>query len=144
MRLSTRSRYGLRAVKCIALAGGGPVTSEEIAEREDVSKKYLDGILGALRAAGLVESHRGQGGGYTLSRAAGEIRASDVVGVLEGGGALVPCVDEREACDKVDACATREVWCAASKAVSEVLAGVTVADLAARERDFRRPGGCAS
>lgn len=134
MRLSTRSRYGLRAVKCIALAGGAPVTSEQIAEREDVSKKYLDRILGALRGAGLVESHRGQGGGYTLSRPADRIRASDVVEVLEGGIALVPCVDDRAACRKVDVCATREVWCAASKAITEVLDAVTVADLAAREK----------
>ena len=134
MRLSTRSRYGLRAAKCIALAGGVPVTSEQIAEREDVSKKYLDGILGALRTAGLVESHRGQGGGYTLSRAADQIRASEVVGVLEGGIGLVPCVSDRGACAKVDVCATREVWCAASKAIEDVLSAVTVADLAARER----------
>ncbi len=135
MRLSTRSRYGLRAMKCIALAGGEPLTSEEIAGREDVSKKYLDGILGALRGAGLIESHRGQGGGYTLSRAPGQISANEVVEVLEGGTALVPCLDDPAQCSRSPGCATREVWKAVSVAIGEVLLGVTIEDLASKEKE---------
>ncbi len=133
MRLSTRSRYGLRAMKRIAMAGGGPVTGEQIASLEDVSKKYLDAILGRLRQAGLLDGYKGQGGGYVLSRPAESIKAHEVVAALEGDLGLVPCVHDPLACEKSDRCATRKLWLTASVAVEDALSGVTISDLVKAE-----------
>ncbi|HSG26902.1 MAG TPA: Rrf2 family transcriptional regulator, partial [Candidatus Krumholzibacterium sp.] len=85
MKLSTRTRYGLRAIVNIAKSADRPISSESIADCESISKKYLDGILAELRKAGLVQSFRGQNGGYMLARHAGEITVTDVIAALEGG-----------------------------------------------------------
>lgn len=120
-------------MKAIARSGSMPITSDEVSEGEDVSKKYLDGILGRLRRAGLLRTFRGRGGGYVLARPAEEITAGEVVRVLEGGFGVVPCVDAPRKCGKSGHCATREVWCSVSAAVNEVLHKVTIASLAAWE-----------
>jgi Rrf2 family protein len=109
-----------------------PVSSETIAELEGVSKKYLDGILGRLRGAALIKSFRGQGGGYVLARAPEEIRLSEIICVLEEGTAIVPCVEDPSACEKVRACPSREVWCTVSTAIDDTLKGITLADLTDR------------
>jgi len=93
MRLSTRSRYGLRAMVFMARNAARVVSSEMIAESEDISKKYLDRILNKLRKSGLLRSVKGQGGGYVLSRPADEIRTDQIVAALEGSLCLVACVD---------------------------------------------------
>ncbi|UCF06620.1 MAG: Rrf2 family transcriptional regulator [bacterium] len=133
MRLSTLSRYGLRAMVTIARNHQTPISSDKVAEYEDVSKKYLDGILSKLRTAGLLKSFKGQGGGYILARPPEEIRAGDVVRILESGFAVVPCVDDPSKCEKAGRCPTREVWCAVSAAAGEVLNRITLADLTAWE-----------
>lgn len=130
MRLSTRSRYGLRAMVSIARANGDPVTSDTVAACENVSKKYLDRILGSLRAAGLLESHRGKGGGYVLARSPELISAADIVSALETGDGIVPCVPDPGACSKYDGCPTRSVWERLASAIDESLGGVTLAELA--------------
>ena len=98
-----------------------------------MSKKYLDSILARLREAGLLEAARGAHGGYRLARPAGAVTASDVVEALEGRIAIVPCVEDPSECDRAPRCTTREVWCAASAAVRDVLAALTLAELASRE-----------
>lgn len=133
MRLSTRSRYGLRAMIRIARNRDEPLTSDVIADFESVSKRYLDGILGTLRVAGLLKSFRGQGGGYTLARPPWEISARDIVRVLEGGFAVVPCVDDPGKCPKAGECPAKEVWRSVSAAVSDTLGKVTLSELAAWE-----------
>ena len=99
-------------------------------ECENVSKKYLDRILGSLRAAGLLESHRGKGGGYVLARPPAGITARDVVSVLETGNALVPCVADPDVCAKSFDCSTRNLWERLSSAIDSTLGDVTLADLA--------------
>ena len=133
MRLSTRSRYGLRAMISIARSEKSPISSETIAECERVSKKYLDGILNRLRRAALLKSHRGQGGGYLLARPPEEISAGDIIRILEKGYTIVPCVENPSRCEKAGRCPTREVWCSVSAAVNNTLNGVTLADLASWE-----------
>lgn len=129
MRLSTRSRYGLRAMVSIARSLQNPVSSETLAACEDVSKKYLDRLLNKLRSAGLLKSFKGQGGGYVLARPAEDISVGDIVCTLEDGICLVPCVDDHTACTKVDKCPTREVWRIVSAVMKESLNGFTLADL---------------
>ena len=138
MRLSTRARYGLRAMTAIARHSGTFITSEIVAGEEDVSKKYLDSILARLREAGLLEAARGAHGGYRLARPAGAVTAADVVEALEGRIAIVPCVEDASECARSPRCTTREVWRAASDAVRDVLAGLTLAELASREPAVER------
>ena len=130
MRLSTRARYGLRALVSIARRPGAPSTSEAIAGTEDVSKKYLDEILGRLRAAGFLKSVRGANGGYLLASPPREILVGGVVEALEGGLAVVPCVEDASGCARAASCPTRPIWCAVSRNVREALNKTTLADLA--------------
>ena len=130
MRLSTRSRYGARAMVELAKAyGGPPLMLQSIAERQEISKKYLEQIFVPLRAAGLVRAIRGPSGGYLLSRAPSEIRLGEILRVLEGSLALVECVEEPSLCGKADNCPTREVWGAVARAIDTILRSVTLADL---------------
>jgi Rrf2 family protein len=130
MRLSTRARYGLRAMTAIARRPGTFTTSEFLADTEHVSKKYLDAILGQLREAGLLEAARGQHGGYRLAGPARTITAARVVEVLEGELAIVPCVNDTSLCERASHCPTRPVWRAASEAVRKVLDELTLEQLA--------------
>ena len=130
MRLSTRARYGLRAAIMIARRKDTFTTSEHIAHEEEVSKKYLEAILGHLREVGILEAVRGVKGGYALARSPNEISAAEVVEALEGTVALVPCVEEASKCERASRCPTRRVWCMASHAVRDVLSKLMLAELA--------------
>ena len=138
MRLSTRSRYGLRAAIMIARRQDAFTTSELIASEEEVSKKYLDAILGDLREGGILEAVRGVRGGYSLARSPSEISAAEVVEALEGTIALVSCVEEASKCERASRCPTRRVWCVASQAVREVLSKLMLAELASGVPDGER------
>ena len=134
MKLSTRSRYGLRALVALARHEGLVVPAERLAGEEGVSKKYLDSILAALRRAGLIEAVHGAAGGYRLTRPAAEVTAADAVTVLEDGFWLVPCVECQDECDRVESCPTRDLWVAVTEAVRKELASVSIAELATRSK----------
>jgi len=85
MKLSSRSRYGLRAILELAVEyGNGPLQIKTIAEREDISNKYLEQLVAMLKASGLVRSIRGPKGGYELTRPPGDVKLSEVFTTLEG------------------------------------------------------------
>jgi Rrf2 family cysteine metabolism transcriptional repressor len=135
MRISTRGRYALRAMVDLAQNGGnGPVSRQELSERQEISADYLAQLFTNLQAAGLVEGVKGPGGGYRLIRDPTLIRAGDVVRAVEGPVAVVhctlPCPDEGPACRRVDRCVTHGLWRRVSEAVTEVLDSVTLRDLA--------------
>ena len=135
MRISTRGRYALRAILDVAqYSGNGPVSRQDIAERQEISADYVAQLFRPLQSAGLVEGVKGPGGGYRLGRDAGLIRAGDVVRAVEGPVAVVhctlPCPDEGPSCQRVDRCVTHLLWKRVSKAVTEVLDSVTLKDLA--------------
>ena len=142
MRLSTRSRYGLRAMVLVARNKDVPVSSETVAECEKVSKKYLDRLLGMLRSAGLLRSHRGQGGGYTLARPSGTITVAEIVRALEHRPGLVPCLTDPDGCSKSRNCPTRAVWLSLSETIDTTLEGITLAHLTSGARS-RIEEGCA-
>jgi len=133
MKLSTRSRYGLRAMVFIASKAAKAVSCELIAESEGVSKRYLDRILNKLRKSGLLRSVKGQGGGYVLSRPADEIRTDQIIAALEGSLCLVECVDDPSVCKKANDCRTRKVWSLIASAVNESLRGISLHELAVGE-----------
>ena len=139
MRISTKGRYGLRAMFELARGfGGGPLLMSTIAERQGLSRKHLHALLTSLKVAGLVRSVRGPGGGFLLTKVPGEIRLSEVLRALEGPLTLVHCVSDRQACDRANRCVARKVWENLSGALEEVLNGVTLEDLVGEDE-----GGCA-
>lgn len=135
MRISTRGRYALRAMVDLAQHGDyGPVSRQEISERQEISADYLAQLFTHLQSAGLVEGVKGPGGGYRLIQDSSLIRAGDVVRAVEGPIAVVqctlPCPDEGPVCSRVDRCVTHLLWKRVSDAVTEVLDSVTLKDLA--------------
>lgn len=130
MKISTRSRYGLRALLELALHHGeGPLMMQSIADSQGVSRKYLDSIFASMKTAGLVRSRRGVGGGHLLAKDPEQIKLSDVLRALEGPLSLVDCVGDAELCDRSHRCVTRDVWTEVGSAIDNVLRGITLADL---------------
>lgn len=134
MKLSTKGRYGVRALLDVALyQGESPVQLKDIAERQQISLGYLEHLIAPLVATGLLKSARGARGGVSLARPARDIRLLDVVQALEGSLSPVHCVDEPETCSRAEACVTRDVWAEVKDAVESVLGSVTLADLVERQ-----------
>jgi Rrf2 family protein len=134
MRVSTRGRYGLRAMFELARDyGESPVLLSTVAERQGLPHKYLHALLTTLKSAGLVRSVRGTRGGFLLARRPAEIRLSEIMRALEGPLSLVDCVADRRVCDREDRCPTRQVWQELSAAIEHMLDGVTLADLVSRQ-----------
>ncbi|MEU9985323.1 Rrf2 family transcriptional regulator [Streptomyces sp. NPDC048045] len=131
MRISARADYAVRAVLELAVRqGDGPVKAEEIAAVQDIPHKFLEGILGDLRRAGIVDSRRGGGGGYRLARPAAAITVADVIRGVDG-----PIVSVRgERPTGLSYMGTAEpllpLWIALRANVRRILEGVTIADLA--------------
>ena len=133
--MSTKGRYGLRLmVELAGHYGQGPMHADEIARNQDISRQYIHVLAMGLRAAGLVRTVRGQNGGYDLSRHASAISALDVVSALEGTTAPVRCVVDPSSCKRARTCVTRDVWCDVASAIDQVLSGLTIETLSARQR----------
>jgi Rrf2 family protein len=142
MKLSTRMRYGTRALVELAMHDeDAPISANDIASRQEVSEKYLESLLAALRQAGIVQSVRGAGGGYLLSRPAASITLRDAYEALEGADGLVDCTGNADTCDRSDSCVTRDVWVAIHHHLLDLLDSITLQDLAkkAREKQQHRP-----
>lgn len=132
MKLSTKGRYGLRAMVDIAQQQeNGPVAIHTIAQRQNLSGRYLEQLLIPLKQAGLVKSLRGAQGGYVLGRSAENISVGDIVRVLEGPVAPVDCVNQvnPDECLRAEYCVTRKVWTRLRDAMNEVLDSYSLEDL---------------
>jgi Rrf2 family protein len=130
MKLSTRARYGVRMMLELALNyGKGPTYLREVAEKEDISEKYLSQLALALKSANLISSERGMKGGYVLKRSPEEINLREIVEALEGKLNLVPCLNNPAVCNRVSLCVTREVWKKVDQAVIVTLEKITLGDL---------------
>ena len=139
MKLSTRARYGTRALLDLALhSDQAPVKLKNIARRQNISLHYLEHIITPLIGADIIKSQRGAGGGLWLGRPAGEIRLSEVVGLLEGSMAPVECISSPEVCNRSDWCATRDIWAELKQAIDGVLESITLEDLAERQKTKER------
>lgn len=130
MKLSTRTRYGVRLMVALAIQyGKGPVFLKDIAKGEDISEKYLSLIIIPLRSVGLVNSIRGAHGGYNLSREPSQITLKEIVDVLEGNCSLVDCVKNPSSCSRVPICASHDIWAAIGEKISETLSAITLETL---------------
>ena len=133
MRISTKGRYGLRTLMDIALhQAKGPVTLNEIAERQAISVKYLWQVINPLKTSGLLNVTRGAKGGYVLARRPEDITMLEVVTNLEGPMSVVECITKEDACDRLNSCIARTVWLEVNRAVEKALGGITLAELLRR------------
>jgi Rrf2 family protein len=132
MKLSTRSRYGVRILVDLARhKHQGPVQIGEISKRQDISVKYLEQLIRPLKQAKLVESVRGPKGGHMLSKNPEEITLGQIVRLFEGQSDLVECVSNPEICNMADDCQVRLAWKDATRVLYEKLDSTSIADLLA-------------
>ncbi len=131
MNLSTKGRYGVRAMFDLTLhQGDGPIPLRNIADRQGVSEKYLEQLIGALRKEGLVNSVRGAHGGYLLAKEPSEITIGDIIRALEGPVALADCVGtDLEDCEYEDDCVIKLIWQQIKDKIDGVLDSITLEDL---------------
>jgi len=136
MKLSTRARYGTRALLDLAIhRGERPILLRDIARRQQVSTQYLEHLITPLLAAGLIRSTRGARGGINLVKDPEEIKLSEVVQLLEGSIAPTDCVNDPNSCPRSSACATRDIWEEVKKAMNGVLESTTLQDLVKRQNE---------
>ncbi|MBI4494312.1 MAG: Rrf2 family transcriptional regulator [Chloroflexi bacterium] len=135
MKLSMRSDYGARAMIDLARhLGEGPVQSADIATRQSIPEAYLEQLLTTLRKAGLVRSTRGPHGGHELARPPSQITLGEVISILEGPLAALDCVEDADSCQAASTCGMRDVWLEVSQATQRILDGLTIDDLALRQK----------
>jgi Rrf2 family protein len=109
--------------------GNGAIQLGEIANRQNISLKYLEQIIRPLKKADYIKSFRGAKGGHMLAKAPGEITVGEIVAILEGGDTLIRCDKDPEDCERVDSCLTRYLWVEAASAMFQRLSAITFADL---------------
>ena len=115
MRVTTKGRYALRAITNLALAGSArPVPIKVIAGEEDISPEFLEQIFFRLKKAGIINSVRGPGGGFTLDRNPADITVKEIFDAVGEGLEITPCTGEDD-CDRQDICLVHDVWKEASR-----------------------------
>ncbi|MDD5723925.1 MAG: Rrf2 family transcriptional regulator [Syntrophales bacterium] len=135
MKLSTRGRYGLRLIVDLAIhAADAPVFLKDIAQRQDVSEKYLWNLINPLKTAGLVVSVRGPKGGYLLGKSVSEITIKDILAAVEDDLSLVDCVNHPETCSRAKTCIFREFWGEVASDFSRLLSSRPLEDLVRKQK----------
>lgn len=144
MKLSTKGRYGLRALIDLAVyCEEEAVSIQSIAKRQNISDRYLEQLMGKLKRAGLVTSVRGAGGGYRLARPSGEISVGDALRALEGNLDAVTCpgnVDE-QGCEGADICVTRYVWKKINDSITQAVDSIMIEQLVEESRRIQKERG---
>ncbi|MEN6371465.1 MAG: Rrf2 family transcriptional regulator [Armatimonadota bacterium] len=136
MKLSTRSRYGLRAMLVLAMhEGSEPVMTKEIGEKQNLPVTYLEQLMLTLRKAGLVNATRGAKGGYVLSRNAKNISLAEIIEALEGPLDIADCADVPNCCQVPEACAFKDVFAKANKALYDVFDQISLAKIAEEQKN---------
>ncbi len=129
MKLSTKGRYGVKAMVDLAINyGGEPISIKTIAERQNISDYYLEQLFSPLRKAKIIKSIRGKQGGYILEREPKYITVAEIMFVLEGPVEISDCI-EGDKCNNIDCCATRILWEKIKKSIDDVMENVTLQDI---------------
>ena len=132
MKLSTKGRYGLRAIIDLArYSENEPVSISSIASRQDISERYLEQLVGLLRKAGLVKSIRGASGGYVLAKDMCDISVGDVLRALEGDLEPVKCmaVNGESGCSSSGECVTKYVWQKINDSINQTVDNMKLSEL---------------
>jgi len=141
MKLSTKSRYGLRVLLQIALDAESQhvVTGRELAEKQEISEPYLEQIMIPLKSAGLVTTVRGCRGGYSLKKAPPDINVLELIELFEGELNLVHCADGKHPCARLKTCATSRIWEELSAAFREKAKSITLARIMMMAKESQQP-----
>ncbi|QNM05366.1 RrF2 family transcriptional regulator [Qiania dongpingensis] len=140
MKLSTKGRYGLRAMVDLAeTSEEGPVSIQTIAKRQDLSDKYLEQLLGMLKKAGLVKSVRGTQGGYQIVGDMAQISVGDILRALEGDLTLVDCagLEKDGACKTAKFCVTKYVWKKIHENLEDTVDHITLKELVEQSKSIQ-------
>lgn len=131
MMISTRGRYALRVIVDLAEHFSGEyIPLKEVAARQEISQKYLEGIMVTLSKAGIVEGAHGKGGGYRLNRPPEDYRIGDILRVTEESLAPVACLENGTApCSRAENCRTLAMWKKLDTMITGFFDGITVRDL---------------
>ena len=131
MKLSTRGRYGLKAMFQLAIHyGEGPIPLKSIADEQNLSENYLEQLVSVLRREGLLNSVRGAQGGYMLAKSPIDITVGNILRALEGNLAPVDCViSEEYEGEKEESCVTKLVWERIRDSIDEVVDSITLQDM---------------
>ena len=132
MKISTKGRYALRILADLAQhADDGYIALKTIAERQDISKKYLEQIVPVLSRAGIILTNRGSQGGYRLARRPADIHVGEVLRLTEGNLFPVSCLtpDGRVNCDRRDVCLTLPIWKGLEEVIDNYLDGISIQDM---------------
>ncbi len=129
MILSTKGRYGLKAIFELALNYGlGPVSLKKIAEKYDISESYLEQLFAKLKKSGYIDTVRGPQGGYFLSNKPEEITVGMILRTLEGDITTSECIS-KEVCSRESICATRVIFEKIENSINNVIDNITLADM---------------
>ena len=131
MIVSTKGRYALRVMLCLAQRGDDAyIPLKEIAEAEEISQKYLESIMTTLSKAGFVDAVHGKGGGYRLNRKPEDYTVGSILKLTEGSLAPVSCTAQgAAACSRTTCCQTLPMWEKLEKMIDEFFEGITLEDL---------------
>ena len=131
MIVSTKGRYALRVMLCLAQRGDDAyIPLKEIAEAEDISQKYLESIMIILSKAGFLDAVHGKGGGYRLNRKPGEYTVGSILRLTEGSLAPVSCTTQgAAACSRSSCCQTLPMWERLEKLINDFFEEITLEDL---------------
>jgi Rrf2 family transcriptional regulator, cysteine metabolism repressor len=132
MKLSTKGRYGLKAMFDLAQNHGeGPIALKNVSQRQGISDHYLEQLIASLKKAGLVRSIRGAQGGYTLSRKPEQITVGEVIRALEGDLAPADCVSTEDPlqCSEAGCCVTQPIWRKIRDSINKVIDSITLQDM---------------
>ena len=132
MKISTRGRYALRVMIDLAENNtGGYIPLKDVASRQDISQKYLEGIMTDMSKAGMIEALHGKGGGYRLNRDPSDYTVGEILRVTEGDLAPVACLAENAPlCERRENCRTLGMWKEFSAMINGFFDNITLADLA--------------
>ena len=136
MRMSTKGHHAIRIMVYLALSPGRPITKVEIGDAENISPGYIQQLMGRLTNAGLVKSHRGKEGGFSLGRPADEITVKQVLGVTEGPFEISECATSPDICTRTSTCPVNPLWLEVTALVNSLFDRTTIANLAARTEEL--------
>lgn len=129
MKLSTKGRYGVKAIVELAVNyGSKPISIKKISESQKISEYYLEQLFSSLRKADIIKSIRGAQGGYVLNKEPKDITIAEVMNVLEGPVEIADCIEE-DSCNNTNSCATRLLWGKIKKSIDEVMESITLQDI---------------
>jgi len=140
-QVSTKVRYGLRALINLAFRGNGrPVSIAVLSTDEGISRKYLEAIFKSLQKEGITRSVRGARGGHLLARPPERVTVFEVFAALEGPPSLLDCLEEGMSCKRMDRCSTKKFWEEMQACIVEFLKSRTLKDLMGYAGRSRRDG----